>query len=273
MKVPDNIRKCVVFIGYKMADGEYRLGGSGFFLGTMICGNQSKRTFLVTAKHVIDGVRKTGIKEVQIRVNNKDGNASWIETKLDDWFHHPSDESMDVSLHEMGIPPESDHLVIPDTIFATDKVFSDLQVGLGDEVFIVGLFKHHQGNLRNIPIVRIGNLSATNEEKLRVKGFGEIEAYLIEARSIGGLSGSPVFLNLGKLRLVDGGLKQTDGETSFYMLGLIHGHFDEESIIDGETEDSKKGSNAVNTGIAIVVPFSTIDRLIGVYLSGTGHGG
>jgi hypothetical protein len=33
------------------------------------------------------------------------------------------------------------------------------QVGLGYEVFITGLFTHHHGNRRNVPIVRIANLA------------------------------------------------------------------------------------------------------------------
>ena len=43
-----------------------------------------------------------------------------------------------------------------------------------------------------MPILRMGNLAAYPQERVQVEGV-EMDAYLIEARSIGGLSGSPVF--------------------------------------------------------------------------------
>jgi hypothetical protein len=55
------------------------------------------------------------------------------------------------------------------------------------------------GRKRNIPIVRTGNISMIPSEKvpgiqIRRGESVESEVYLIEARSVGGLSGSPVFI-------------------------------------------------------------------------------
>jgi hypothetical protein len=50
----------------------------------------------------------------------------------------------------------------------------------------VGLFSEHQGAERNIPIVRVGNIAAMPEEPVLTTSWGAIDAYLIEARSIGG---------------------------------------------------------------------------------------
>ena len=136
------------------------------------------------------------------------------------------------------------------------------EVGLGDEVFIVGMFRHHHGTQRNIPIVRVGNLAAFAEEKVSTRSFGLIDAYLIEARSIGGLSGSPVFLNLGVVRYVGNEIKHSTGGPIQLLFGLIHGHFDVPSTsVDVATTDAEEGLSAdrVNTGIAIVVP---IDKIV-----------
>ena len=93
-------------------------------------------------------------------------------------------------------------------------------------MFISGLFLHHFGKSRNIPIVRIGNLAALKEEKIATKSFGEIDGYLIEARSTGGLSGSSVFLNLGLVRFFEGRATRYTADTdTVYLLGLIHGHY------------------------------------------------
>ena len=72
--------------------------------------------------------------------------------------------------------------------------------------------------------------------------MGMTEAYLIEARSIGGLSGSPAFVYK---------------RNRFYLLGLMHGHWDipPENKNDFVDMDS---FGSVNMGIAIVVPAKKI---------------
>jgi hypothetical protein len=169
---------------------------------------------------------------------------------IDDWYVHPSNKSIDVAIYEMGIPSGTDHLVLPMSTCATKDVFKQHEVELGEEVIISGLFQHHFGTKKNIPIVRVGNLAALNDEKIVTRSFGEIDAYLIEARSIGGLSGSPAFLNLGAIRFVEGVLKQTHNKKPIILLlGLVHGHFD-------MSDETSEGN--INAGIAIVVPVESI---------------
>lgn len=261
MIVPDKVRKCVVFIGYQMADGRQHLAGSGFFIGKDTGTDQTTNVFLVTARHVIDGIRKLGIADIFVRGNTTSATTAWAKCESVDWRFHPTEQNVDIALLSTGIPDGWDHLVIPVSMCATAEAMSANEVGLGDEVFITGLFRHHHGQQRNIPIVRVGNLAALAEERVVTKDFGPIDAYLIEARSIGGLSGSPVFLNLGVVRFINGGVKHATSGSIPLLLGLIHGHFDtQDSSIDEATEDSGRSlSNAkVNTGIAIVTPITKV---------------
>jgi hypothetical protein len=69
------------------------------------------------------------------------------------------------------------------------------QIGLGDEVYVTGMFVSHFGEKKNLPIVRIGTIAAMPEEPLQTE-YGMHDAFLIEVRSIDGLSGSPVCINL-----------------------------------------------------------------------------
>lgn len=270
MVVPDDVRKCVAFVGLQMQEGSFRLAGSVFFLGKSKEGDTAvTRMWMVTAKHVIDDIRKTGVADTYLRMNKKDGEAQWLCAPLDKWFTHPTDISIDVAIFEMGIPAGMDHLVLPYSLCVTDAKIKENEVGLGDEVFVTGLFKHHHGTKRNIPIVRVGNLACMTEEKITTNNFGEIDGYLIEARSIGGLSGSPVFLSLGSSRVIGGKMMiGTDGPR-FLLLGLIHGHYDvEASDVDQLMNDASSTSqyDRVNTGIAIVVPFNKIDSVISSYI-------
>lgn len=254
MYIPDAIRKCVVFIGYSLANGTTELAGTGFLVGRPLQQDATPKfgavvpsfAYILTAKHVLDSIRKKSLDEVWIRLNSKDGKALWASTKLKDWQYHPTEkETVDVALFNATAMGSSnfDHGVFPVGGFATSEQIKAERIGLGDEIVIVGLFASHYGNTKNIPIVRVGNIAAMPEEKV-VTGLGSIDAYLVEARSIGGLSGSPVFVNQGMMRVRDG---QTyiNSREAVWLLGLMHGHYDEKA-------------EKVNMGIGIVVPAAKI---------------
>ena len=209
-----------------------------------------------------------GCEDLTLRLNAEKVGDPLItkSVKLDDWFFHPSNNSIDVAILEMGIPAGADHLVIPFSMCANDRIFMDHEVGLGDEIFVSGLFRHHFGKHRNIPIVRTGNLAALGEERVETKTFGEIDALLVEARSIGGLSGSPVFLNLGITRQIGGQIKHATGNRPiFYLLGLLHGHFDSPGGQVDVAEEDAFTNEKINAGIAVVVPIEKVHEVIRAY--------
>jgi hypothetical protein len=102
----------------------------------------------------------------------------------------------------------------------------------------------------------VGNLAAYPAELIQTE-MGRMDAYLIEARSIGGLSGSPVFVHSGTMRVISGKLSIAQ-EPMFYLAGLVHGHYKGgRKEVPGGVD---KRNEAVNIGIAIVVP---IDNILG----------
>jgi hypothetical protein len=105
------------------------------------------------------------------------------------------------------------------------------------------------------------------DEKVSTRRFGDMDAYLIEARSIGGLSGSPVFVHLGIARIREGGRLVTakTQEGVFYWMGLVHGHYDygrDLTHADGAVQDTERQPERINMGIAIVVP---ADRILEIF--------
>lgn len=259
MLIPDDIRKSVVFLLYKNKDKILTLAGTGFFVALEI----EKILFvnLITAKHVIVNISRYSIDgKVIIRINYKKGGYQNIEVNVDEWKEHPTESSsVDVSVLTCAPSIEMyDIRFLPTTMMATNEIVKRESIGPGDEIFITGLFVNHFGKTRNIPIVRVGNIALMPEEKVNTKIFGSIEAYLIEARSIGGLSGSPVFVNIEGIRKGQWVL----GKQSLYLLGLIHGHWDiMEKAFDESKEDVSDVGN-INMGIAIVVPATKILEVI-----------
>ena len=86
-----------------------------------------------------------------------------------------------------------DYAPIAITMFANPGIIEAKNLGVGDEVFIAGLFTRAIGQARNLPIIRMGTVAMMPDEKILFHKK-MIDAYLIESRSIGGLSGSPVFI-------------------------------------------------------------------------------
>lgn len=260
MLIPDAIRKCVIFIYANFGNG-LRPVGTAFLLATPVRGQEAWWVDLVTAKHVLHAIRDRSLDEkVVLRFNLKDGTHRFIETSLDRWQLHP-DDTVDVAVTPCVVVNEFDVNYVPDEIAATKAVVDKYRIGIGDEVFITGLFSSHIGQNKNIPILRVGNIAATPEEPVSTE-MGKMEAYLIEARSIGGLSGSPVFVYLDPIR--HGGppgthLRGSGGPMGgmFFLLGLVHGHYDVPPAADTSSTDGLS-EEKINMGIAIVTPVSKI---------------
>jgi hypothetical protein len=193
---------------------------------------------------------------VCIRRNTQRGDAIWTEAHSG-WMY-PDDEASDVAVFDLPtdptvVPPT----VVPVKLFATDEVFQAHGFGLGDKVVAIGLFKKREGRSQNLPIVRSGILSGMPDEPLEDPRSGlPYSAYLIEIRSIGGLSGSPVVIGIeGPAELPSGEIVGVS-RARFRLLGLIRGHWDVTSYQGADFFDREVES--FNSGIALVTPCTEI---------------
>lgn len=260
MQIPDEVRKSVFFVLYKDKDQNLRFAGTGFFV-SMQSEYSSEKTFIymVTAKHVVIEARNCSSDDhIYARINTRDGGSKLTGIRFDAWQSH-SEDSVDAAIFQQAVDPqEFDYLTIPIEMVVDSKVIHEETIGVGDEIFLAGLFVNYFGQNKNIPIIRVGNIAAMPEERIQVSNFGEIEAYLVEARSIGGLSGSPVFVHLSGVRVKDG-QTQLRGK-SFYWLGLMHGHYDLRENRQNESDSLSR--EAINMGIGIVVPATKILEIL-----------
>jgi len=244
MRVPDEVRQCVVFVGLpiKLRKGQVGLEfkGTAFFVGVPSESVEGlDYVYLVTAKHV---AKRLEGQRFLVRLNTTDGRSGVLMGEGTRWWYHPTDESVDVALITFAPPPQFEYKRIQTSMFVSDEMIRDERIGTGDEVFITGLFAQLSGTERNLPVVRTGNIAMIPGEPIPT-GIGDIEAYLIEARSIGGISGSPAFVR-----------ETTDlGIGSFYFLGLMHGHWEIPTRKRNHVQNVYS-AGTVNMGIAIVVP-------------------
>jgi hypothetical protein len=206
MQIPNEMRDSVVFL-YCVVQGETRPAGTAFFVAYNIVPESPGNAFhvVLTAHHVIDSIRRLsddGI--VRMRLNTKGGGTAWFHCPVDSWRH--DDPNVDCALLPWYPPDELDAKYAAWQLAggtATDEEMANQQIGIGDEIFMVGLFRRHLGRDQNEPIVRVGNIAALPAEPIKSKKYPSMRAILVEARSIGGLSGSPVFVHMGYMRWID----------------------------------------------------------------------
>jgi hypothetical protein len=261
MRVPDQILKSVAFIGTRNEAGEPIYRGTAYFISVPGAYGDPSWIFLATAKHIADRVGPNFI----VRVNRKDGTPLELDGTGTKWWHHPTDPNgVDAAVTTFGPPIEIgtslDTSTLALAMFATDATLKKQNIGIGDQVFITGLFAHLQKTSRNLPIVRTGNLAMMPEEKIPFSSQN-LEAYLLESRSISGLSGSPVFVRstMALRGFVDGDKNPTVAfatSGTFYFLGSMIGHWDAPE--DGVYVHAEK----VNMGISAMVPAKKIAEII-----------
>lgn len=255
MRVSDELLDCVCFLCTEAGDGGFTLRGTAFFVSLPAerVPNGSF-SYLITARHNIIKAKATGLPLV-LRVNLANGGAELIELSNLQWFY-PENEASDVAVsgpiggfEEIGMV----YRRIPRAMFATQEVIEAKRIGVGDELISTGLFVHHYGRRRNVPIIRSGNIAAMPVEPLIDNNSGlEYNAFLAEIRSIGGLSGSPVFVRLGIGRQVEENVTMNRIES--FLLGLVRGHWPRGDFDTADFSDSEQ--EELNSGIAVVTPIT-----------------
>ena len=259
VRIPREVLKCIAFIGEVSHRDEQGnvfgdLHATGFFISVRSPRfSDLRHVYFVTAKHVAEEIKDN---PPYILVNSKNGKPTHITNFGPRWFYHPTDANADVAILQIAEQFNVDHLAVVTDDFVTQKDIETREwVDIGDEVFITGLFTPAPGQNRNMPLVRHGNVAMIPDEQIQTElGFSDV--YLVEGRSIGGLSGSPVFVRRTETFKImkDQRITEVWCPGPFKLLGLMQGHWEiRESEINNPLiqHDRKHG---VNLGIAIVTP-------------------
>lgn len=265
MRIHEIIRKSVIFIGITRLDGSFQPYGTAFIVGWKYKGYAIN--YLVTAKHVVEDMAATRRPRVG-RINTKSGEAEIGNLSDGPWFYHPSIKNCDVAVSPFSGSQDTFDFALVDVLenSLSDKYISENDIGCGDEVVTTGLLTNHFGATRNVPIVRTGNIAAMPEEPVNLGPYGFQSVYLIESRSIGGLSGSPVFLNTPPFRVVNHQIQSTAGQNRTYIMGVNIGLFTTLALGDAlpisELDNRETILESMSAGISIVVPIQRVIEIL-----------
>lgn len=167
-------------------------GGSGFLVARRTPTPElGVHVYAVTAAHVIRGGCTV------IRAIGRRRETVILETEPEDWEPHPFGDDVAVcpipsDKVRWGIYSRSEHVPFVEPRWASESTLSQ-RLSPGDEVFWLGRFVGFDGKEINRPALRFGTISMMPAPIRHPGGFDQ-ESFLVEAHSIPGFSGSPVFL-------------------------------------------------------------------------------
>jgi hypothetical protein len=264
VRISDDLRKCVVFFATKNTKGTISYGGTGFLVHAKV--DKGVVPYIVTARHVAQHLDL----DFFIRANLNTGEAREIPVEVVEWVY-PDDKTVDLAVTPFSFSArEYDH-----SYYGLDDIYppSDM-VMCGDEIAIVGLFRLHKGTNRNIAIVHSGHVATLADEQERIplkRGCSSpiirVVAHLVEAQTLNGLSGSPVFVQC-YIKLVNSRATRakwgvdplTCGEIKLF--GIYQGAWDAEPGEILAADRGLDGSTRVPVGMGLVVPAEKLIELI-----------
>jgi hypothetical protein len=263
MRLSEDARKLVAFLGFRtMGAGGVsvlKFGGTGFLVTHPVTPDLDRLriTYLVTARHVAE----TFAGPFVIGVNDALGHPHLIDIDEARWVYH-EDPLVDIAVvnidevlpHEAWVVYPSEHFVQRNALFS--------RFGAGDLVYIVGLHRLFHGETKILPIVHTRHIAMTPDEEIPIinSNTGVVSGtrgYLIEAQTLNGLSGSPVFVRYTNVT----GMITSDGRVAAYthdvnLLGVWQGAWDR---IAGDVLTEELHRDAlVPVGMGIIVPAERI---------------
>jgi hypothetical protein len=238
MRINGDLRKCVAFIGYANPD----VKGGIACLGTVFFAAYDGARYIVTAQHIAMAI---GDAPFVIRLNKISGGSENIQGDVIEhnlkWYSH-ADPNVDLAIMPFNFDLRmagNDVLLIPEAMLAQTATVPT-EAYIGDECYVIGLFRLLAGETRNLPVVHTGNIALlAGEEAIPVHDWlttpdsgkiRHIDAYLVEAQSLRGLSGSPVFvrppIEVGPLELKPNSVTLLSATTKLALLGVWQGSWE-----------------------------------------------
>jgi hypothetical protein len=205
--------------------------GTGFVLGYPTTPEaRMVIPLIVTAKHVVNERNvvqarfstqaggTTGMVRYDLAAARRDGDC---------WTH--DDEGVDIVVFRTLNYQQLKYHALPLTLVASQQTFIDEDIKATDRVIFPSMLANFMGTTKNYPVTRDGTIALIPEEPVPVTftiGPREIKSsqpvILLDATSIPGASGSPVFLWPGS-RLKANSIILGGGQA--WLLGVMHGFY------------------------------------------------
>lgn len=224
-------------------------GGTGFIASVPYREGKGEHCYVVSNYHV---VRNGAV----IRINLRGGGLIYVEMERGQWETHAEMDDVAVA----PFVPSADMRIgsVPrDQFIPRDHT----GIGPGNDAFFLSRFAMHPGRYENQPVVRFGTVAAMPLEPIQLPTGIRQEAFLVEAHSLGGHSGSPVFASPYPWSAL---VQPAQWVAAAKLLGIDWGHLDDIRPVLGDDLRAVSPGLSVkqNSGMMGVVPAWKIAEVI-----------
>jgi len=267
-RIPDAILDCTLYLydSEQSARDGVHWGGTGFLVGLESVKHKNMWwIYAVTNNQVIrDGFPV-------IRLNKREAGRGHeteiLNLSASNWTPHPEGDDLAICpVDVFGKRIKFQFLDVRNYFVARNEMpFHNL--GPGDDVYMVGRLVYRSVQ-RNLPVVHTGVITMMPLEPLkRDDGFLQ-ESFIVECRSIGGFSGSPVFVRCRRDELPDISFPLPGAPSDYrqWLLGINWCHLpaqlEDVYSINGDELDETPYQARSNSGFAGVIPAWKLRDLI-----------
>lgn len=237
-------------------------------------GHGGGHNFLVTARHVWDGLRKGGCVRLNLRTPKPDGvGATYIPLPVakNRWLFHDREE-VDLAVLPWN-SAEDVHVQFWGYEYSVRQQ-EQLQSSrltwppkAGDEVVSIAMLAPHPGNQKNIPVVRFGRVALGTAERIEAE-TGPSAYYVIDGHVLWGSSGCPVWVlyewtqpqlpGLPPQRLIP-----SPDKTAF-LFGILHGGWPkhERTVFKRRRTDECVVEQYYSIGAGLVTPIEELWEIV-----------
>ena len=265
MRLPDQFLESVVFL-YRTNEEAHASGsegGTGFVVEIQEPLPNAGAKFIITCQHV---VQQSG---AFVRINRKAGGVGVHHVPAHKWIQHPDGDDVAVApLSDVDRDWALSAIPWPNGAAGRDAMRT-FNVGIGDDVIMLGRFAAHTATSRNQPLARFGAIAMMPGEPVQDGRNLWVEAYLVEMRSLSGFSGSPVIVYMAPGSYRGDGRMVPFYEENYTLIGMDTGHKNlRTKILDGASNTPVREGWIVqqNTGVSIVTPSwkiqETLDQIL-----------
>lgn len=245
----------VVSIGIHDSNNTLIWIGTGFFVYKSINEEGTQGIpFLVTNKHVVNGLNQIYIKMKNLKTSKFEEQILYLENNVSLFFDE--DPNVDLAIIKLDgnfINQNNlkfDGFDIYKEAFATDELIKD-GANQGNLIYTLG-FPLSLVNINQTPLCRLGCLSRMDLDELN-----ERKAILCDIQNFPGQSGSPVIIRPDIVGIVD-----TKVFNQSVLIGVIKGYIPyQEKLVSTQTNRLIE-IREENSGIAEVIPVEFIRKII-----------
>jgi hypothetical protein len=213
-RIHDRVMDCGIYLYSSVEDAERgeQAGGSGFLVGVPFKNFPPQswwHCYAVTNAHVIEGnefAKPAPVVRININLPPKPkARTMALPLTTEQWIIDPNGNDLAIASIDLDLYIHRFIFLVSiledgRAFFMSPEIQSQIGLGMGDEVFMIGRFMPRDESGPNTPLARFGHLANTNVEPIMTER-GMQESFLAEIHSISGFSGSPVFVRVPEHRV------------------------------------------------------------------------